>query len=147
MNPLIFGPIIEIVKSVIDKVVPDREGREKAKQAFELELLNKRQEIIDALEKSDTGQVEINKIEAASPDFFRAGWRPFVGWVCGFGVAYQFIGRPLLTWFTPIWLVIIDSQATIPPPPALDMGDLIFLLAGMLGLVAARSIDKKAGVG
>lgn len=147
MNPLILAPIIDIVKSVIDKVIPDREGREKAKQEFDLQVLQRRQEIIDALEKSDTGQVEINKIEAASPDFFRAGWRPFVGWVCGFAVAYQFIGRPLLTWFTPIWLVIIDSTAVVPPPPPLDMGDLIFLLSGMLGLVAARSIDKKNGVG
>jgi hypothetical protein len=142
MNPLLLGPVIEIVKQVIDRVVPDREGREKAKQDFELELLKRRQEIIAATQASDAGQVEINKVEAAAPDLFRGGWRPFVGWVCGFAVAYQFLGRPLLTWLSPLLIGIAD----IPPPPPLDMADLIFLLGGMLGLGTLRTVEKKSGV-
>jgi hypothetical protein len=141
MNPLILGPIIDIAKSVIDRVIPDHEGRAKAKQAFELEVLKRRQEIIQATQASDAGQVEINKVEAAAPDLFRGGWRPFVGWVCGFAVAYQFLGRPILTWATPL-LVVSD----IPPPPALDMADLIFLLGGMLGLGTLRTVEKKSGL-
>jgi hypothetical protein len=141
MNPILLGPIVEIVKEVFDRVIPDREGRAKAKQEFELEVLKRREEILKASQASDAGQIEVNKIEAASPDMFRGGWRPFVGWVCGFAVAYQFLARPLLTWLSP--LLIGDY----PAPPPLDMGDLIFLLGGMLGLVTARSIDKKNGVG
>ncbi|NUO80835.1 hypothetical protein HUU05_12215, partial [candidate division KSB1 bacterium] len=30
-------------------------------------------------------QAEINKIEAAHRSVFVAGWRPFIGWVCGCG--------------------------------------------------------------
>lgn len=142
MNPAFLGPLARIVEEIIDRVIPDREGRQKAKDELQVEMLRRRQELIDAAKDSDAGQVSINKVEAASPDLFRGGWRPFIGWVCGFGVAYQFIARPLLAWLTPLLL-----GANIPGPPPLDMADLIFLLGGMLGLGTLRSIDKKNGVG
>ncbi|NQV36263.1 MAG: hypothetical protein HQ515_26460, partial [Phycisphaeraceae bacterium] len=28
-------------------------------------------------------QIELNKIEAGHRSIFVAGWRPFIGWVCG----------------------------------------------------------------
>lgn len=120
---LIVGPLFK----VIDKVIPDPQ----AKAQMQLELLR--------LEQSGelaqmTGQMEINKIEAASPDFFRGGWRPFIGWICGMGLAYQFLLRPLLGWLSTInnW----------PVPPALEMDTLMTLLVGMLGLGGYRTYEK-----
>ena len=39
-------------------------------------------------------QIELNKIEARHSSVFVAGWRPFIGWLCGAGLAFCF-------WLTP----------------------------------------------
>jgi len=44
-------------------------------------------------------QSEINKVEAQHRTIFVAGWRPFIGWVCGVALAYNFVLRDLLIWF------------------------------------------------
>jgi hypothetical protein len=77
-------------------------------------------------------QGEINKIEAQHRTIFVAGWRPFIGWVCGFALAYNFVLRDLLVW----WF------GPETAPPALQMEHLITVLVGMLGLGGLRSIDK-----
>ena len=84
------------------------------------------------------GQMEINKVEAANASVFVSGWRPFVGWVCGGGLVYTFIGQPLLSWASLIW--------NFPIPPNLDMGTLITLLGGLLGLGGMRTAEKIKGV-
>jgi Sec-independent protein secretion pathway component TatC len=67
---------------------------------------------------------------------FVAGWRPFVGWVCGIAIAYNYVVMPFIVWIA-IW---IDSGA--PAMPMLDTGELMTLLLGMLGLGAMRSYEK-----
>jgi hypothetical protein len=125
MNPLelIVGPLFK----VIDKITPDPQ----AKAQMQLELLRLQQsgELAQM-----TGQMEINKVEAASPDLFRGGWRPFIGWICGVGLAYQFLLRPLLGW--------VASIKGWPAPAPLEMDTLLTLLLGMLGLGAYRTAEK-----
>jgi len=77
-------------------------------------------------------QGEINKIEAQHRTIFVAGWRPFIGWVCGFALAYNFVLRDLLIWF------IGPEQV----PPALQMEHLMTVLIGMLGLGGMRTFEK-----
>ncbi len=77
-------------------------------------------------------QGEINKIEAQHRTIFVAGWRPFIGWVCGVALAYNFVLRDLLIWF------IGPEQV----PPALQMEHLITVLIGMLGLGGMRTFEK-----
>lgn len=77
-------------------------------------------------------QGEINKIEAQHRTIFVAGWRPFIGWVCGFALAYNFVLRDLLVWYF--------GEATAPP--ALQMEHLITVLIGMLGLGGMRTFEK-----
>ena len=76
-------------------------------------------------------QGEINKIEAQHRTIFVAGWRPFIGWVCGFALAYNFVLRDLLVWY-------FGETA----PPALQMEHLITVLVGMLGLGGMRTFEK-----
>lgn len=139
MNPMLLGPLARIVEEIIDRVIPDREGRAKAKQELEMEMLKRRTEIIEAAKSSDAGQVEINKIEAADPSLFKSGWRPAMGWVGVFALSYQFVLRPFLTWLSP-------ELGLVNPPPVLDLGDLLTLLAGMLGLGTLRTVEKTKGV-
>ena len=85
------------------------------------------------------GQMEIDKVEAQHASVFVAGWRPFIGWVGGFGMAYQFLLYPLLTW---VWPIVLPSA---PIPPVLD-GDVLFaMVSGLLGIAGMRSFDKMKG--
>jgi len=77
-------------------------------------------------------QAEINKMEAQHRTVFVAGWRPFIGWVCGFALAYNFVLRDLLIWF-------FGPETA---PPALQMEHLMTVLLGMLGLGGMRTFEK-----
>ena len=77
-------------------------------------------------------QGEINKIEAQHRTIFVAGWRPFIGWVCGVALAYNFVLIDMLIWFTG------PKQV----PPAHQMEHLMTVLIGMLGLGGMRTFEK-----
>jgi len=77
-------------------------------------------------------QAQINEQEAKHRTIFVAGWRPFIGWVCGFALAYNFVLRDLLVWYFGV-----ESA-----PPALQMEHLMTVLIGMLGLGGMRTFEK-----
>ena len=90
--------------------------------------------------KPDIAQVELNKIEAQHRSIFVAGWRPFIGWVCGVALAYNFIIRDLMAWMIGLW------SSTTEAPPELAMTHLMTVLMGMLGLGGMRTYEKLKGV-
>lgn len=131
--------IIPIIGSVLDKVLPDPKAAAEAKLKA-LELAQKGElAALEADMRLALGQLEVNKAEAAAPDPFRGGWRPFAGWVCGVGLLYEFLLRPLLPWVATL------AGADVPPMPEIDMGPLMTLLLGMLGLGGLRSWERVAG--
>lgn len=104
-------------------------------------------------------QVELNKIEAAHPSIFVAGWRPAVGWVCAIGLGYSFVLQPIIQ--TLVSIIGVTACGAVFDPtaggrgiecgqplvlPSLDVGQLIALTLAMLGLAKLRSDDKAAGV-
>jgi len=115
--------VLDGVGGVADKLIRDFKLPPEAALAFEQAKLQ--------------AQTEINKAEATNASLFVAGWRPYVGWICGSGLAYQFLLQPLLSWASSIW--------HIPSPPPLDIQTLTTVLFGMLGLGAMHSYDKKQG--
>ena len=80
-------------------------------------------------------QTEINKVEADNDNVFVSGWRPFIGWVCGSGLAFNYVLRPLINYF----LIFADIQQM----PSLEIEALFPLIMGMLGFGAMRSYEKK----
>jgi hypothetical protein len=84
-----------------------------------------------------TGQMEINKVEAASSSLFVSGWRPSVGWVCSAGFAVQFIVGPLAEWGSALYGHPVKF-------PQMDTGTMMPLLLGMLGLGGLRTAEKLA---
>lgn len=84
-------------------------------------------------------QVELNKVEASHRSVFVAGWRPFIGWVCGAGFAYHFVLQPFLL-FIVTW-----AGVDMPALPEFDMGTLQTVLMGMLGLGGLRTFEKVKG--
>ncbi len=87
------------------------------------------------------GQIEINKIEASSGKIYIAGWRPFIGWVCGFALLWHYILFDFI-----VWIAHIIATGQVTEPPRLDTGELITLLLGLLGLGGYRTFEKYRGV-
>ena len=81
-------------------------------------------------------QTKINEVEAGHRTLFVAGWRPFIGWVCGVALAYNFVLRDLIIFINPEWSNL----------PALQMDELFTVLFGMLGLGSLRTWEKQKGV-
>jgi len=77
-------------------------------------------------------QTKINEIEAGHRSIFVAGSRPFIGWICGFALAYNFVIRDLFIW-------VLQPEEI---PPALQMEHLMTVLLGMLGLGGLRTYEK-----
>ena len=131
MNPLLLGPLFEIGKSLIDRLIPD-EGK---KAEAELELLKMAQ---DGDIKTILSQLEINAREAQHQSIFVAGWRPFFGWVSGAGFVYAVILQPILAW--------VGAINGYPPPPDLNVDLLWVVITGLLGIAGMRSFDKTKGM-
>ena len=132
---IITGPVMHI----IDKVLPD--PAQKAAAQLEILRLNQSGEFkqLDADLQMAQGQTDIDKIEAASTNLFVSGWRPFIGWTCGLGLASQFIVAPLFTWGSGL----IGHPTVFP---TLDLSTLGTLLFGMLGMGGMRTVEKMKGV-
>ena len=81
-------------------------------------------------------QTEINKAEAENASIFVSGWRPFIGWVCGVSLGFNFIIRPLLNYI----LLVFFTET--PIMESLDIGVLTTLVTGMLGFGALRTYEK-----
>lgn len=81
-------------------------------------------------------QTQINLEEATSERLFVSGWRPFIGWTCGFALAYVAIFEPLMTW-------VARFQGSEVVFPTIDTTITMQVLIGILGLGAYRSYDKK----
>jgi hypothetical protein len=129
---------LDLGGKLIDRLIPDPAQ----KQAAALELLKLQQTGELAQLTADTdlakGQLGVNQAEATNPNFFVSGWRPFVGWICGCGLGYAFLVRPMAS----PWV----QKSLGVPMEALDMGTLGTLLFGMLGLGGMRTVEKINGV-
>jgi hypothetical protein len=129
MTPL---DIITIGAKLLDKIIPDKDAREKA----QADLLKAAQ---DQDFQKALAQIEVNKAEAQHSNLFVSGWRPAVGWTCVIGLVYNFIMYPLL-----LWIVVITGSSIEPPPMFSE--NLMELVLGMLGLGALRTYEKFKGV-
>ena len=121
MLQALIGPATDL----IGKFVEDKD--QKNALAHEIATLAQKQ-----AHESAVGQLEVNKVEAAHKSLFVAGWRPFVGWVAGIGLAYNVIIAQILG----IWFTV----------PEVDPSLLTPVLMGMLGMGAMRSYEKSKGV-
>lgn len=133
MPALLIG-LLPILQQVLGSIIPDPQAQQKA--------IN---EILDRAQRGDLAQIEVNKAEAASGNIFVAGWRPFIGWVCGVAVMWDLV---LMKVALTIASFAGEKYVTaILNMPKLDTeGDLWVLLGSLLGIGSLRTIEKIKGV-
>lgn len=102
----------------------------------ETRLLELQQEIAKEIASNMQRQIDVNIQEAKNSNFFVSGWRPFIGWICGLAIAYQFIIKHFIDYY--IAINFLDVQ----PTPNLDLSYIVTLLTGMLGIYGARTLEK-----
>ncbi len=117
------------VKAQLEAAIDARAAEYKLK---ELELEAKVEEYANA---QVLAQISVNEADAKG-NLYQSSWRPTIGYICGVGLLYQFLGQPLGAWLSGVW--------KFAAPPAIDTGSLLTLLFGMLGLGALRTIDKNS---
>tara|TARA_R110000803_G_scaffold77844_1_gene142717 strand:- start:694 stop:1077 length:384 start_codon:yes stop_codon:yes gene_type:complete len=121
----ILSSLIGPVTGLLDKFIEDKD--QKSALAHEIATMSSK-----FAQESVLAQLEVNKVEAAHKSLFVSGWRPAIGWICGFALMYSTILAPILgIWFT------------VPP---VDSSLLTSVLMGMLGLGAMRTAEKVKGV-
>ena len=118
----ILAALIEPVAGLIGKFIPDKDKA--SALAHEIATLAEKQH-----HQAMIAQLEVNKAEAAHKSLFVAGWRPFIGWVCGVSIGFNFLAVPLL----------MAVGLTIAP---LDLATMMPVLMGMLGLGGMRTFEK-----
>ena len=129
MLQALIGP----VSGLLDKFIEDKD--QKAKLAHEIATMSEKH-----AQELAKGQLEVNKVEAGHRSRFVAGWRPFIGWICGAALAWHFVAAPLLTF------VFAYLGADLPQLPVFDMDALMTVLLGMLGLGGLRTFEKAKGL-
>ena len=128
-----LGALIGPVTGLLDKFIEDKD--QKNALAHEIATMSEKHAQELAL-----AQIEVNKAEAASGSIFKGGWRPFIGWVCGFAFAYHFILQPILLFGA------VAAGVSLPPLPEFDMSQMMPVLLGMLGLGGLRTFEKQKGI-
>ena len=128
LGKIFGGDTLKTVGTVIDDLHFSGEEKEKLKlQMKEIEA------------KLKEKQLDINKVEAGHRSIFVSGWRPFLGWVSGLSIGYVYLFQPLLDMILQMFGVEVDWVV-------LDLGQLMPLILGMLGLGGLRSFEKAKGL-
>ena len=130
----ILKELISPVTDIIGEVVVDKDKAREIKLEIE-KLADKADE---RYHQELLGQIEVNKIEAQHASLFVAGWRPFIGWTGGVGLAYSFVVSPFVEF-------VARANGYVGEMPVPDMGQLMTLVLAMLGVGAMRSYDKTHG--
>ena len=125
--------LIAPIAGLLDKFIPDADLKNKLAHEVATMAESHAQELAK-------GQIEINKAEAQHKSIFVAGWRPFIGWTCGIALCWHFVLAPV-TIFVCAYLNVV-----IPELPTFDMGSLMTVLMGMLGLGGLRTYEKQKGL-
>lgn len=131
----ILGDLISPVKDLVSEVIVDKDKARELNVRLE-ELADKADE---RYHEQLMGQVEVNKVEAAHPSIFVAGWRPAIGWIGAGGLGYTFLMAPILEFLGKLTGLYTESM------PVLETEYLMTLVTSMLGVAAMRSYDKKQG--
>ncbi len=120
-----LGAVADLATAVIGKIWPDKSEAEKQQLAAAVSLVQ--------------GQIAINQVEASNPSVFVSGWRPAIGWVCGAACAWNWVGLKIALFVA----AYMGNPLVLQPA---DIGEMMPVLLGMLGLGGLRTYEKVSRV-
>ena len=120
--------LINPVSKILDKLVVDKDLKVKLEHEIKTEI-----------QRANLAQIDVNKAEAQHRSIFVAGWRPFIGWICAVAMAYHFILQPII-------IFALSANGVDYNLPEFDMGSLMTVVLGILGLGGMRSFEKYKGI-
>lgn len=120
----ILGDVINKIGDIIAKVVPDADKA----MDIKVQLAQLADEADARFAAQNSGQIDVDKIEASNTNLFVSGWRPFIGWICGANLAYTWMLAPLFH------LQSLPAQEAYP------------IVTALLGLGTMRTFEKIQGV-
>ena len=128
--------LLPFLGDLLDRLLPD--PQQKAAAQLELAKMAQTGELASLAAETDLAkaQIAVNQVEAASGRLFVAGWRPFIGWVLGVGLAWDCLAKPIVL-TAAAW-----AGHPIPDLPNLSNEQLYTMLAGLLGLGGLRTLEK-----
>jgi len=121
----ILAALIDPITKLVGKFIPDKDKA--AALAHDLATMADKHHH-DAM----LAQLAVNAKEAEHKSIFVSGWRPFIGWVCGVSMGFNYMLLPLIS----IWVELAP----------LDLTTMMPVLMGMLGLGGLRTAEKIKGV-
>jgi hypothetical protein len=127
------GSLGEAVMSGLDNLFTSDEEREKAK----LKMMN-------LMVQPHLMQAAANIESAKSTNWFVAGARPSLLWICAVALFYNWIIKD----FIVIGIVTLSDRAAeiVPLLPSIDGAEVTGLVTALLGLGALRTWEKTKGV-
>jgi len=140
--------LVNFGRDIIDRIWPDKTAQAAERAQADAHVLDLAQarftQTLQASVTSDVAQIEVNKIEAASPRFWDSGWRPAIGWVGATALFVYYV--PYCIAATVMWVYHCYVTHSLVHRPDLDISDLIALVVILLGGHTARTIEKLKGV-
>jgi len=134
------GKVVEGGIDIIKKLIPDKDKQLEAEAALRTLGLQAEQDLRRQEHDEKMGQIDINKIEAASNDAYVRRARPTVMWICAAALAYNFIGYPILQWVCAL------KYPTVVPPVLPNVEYLFVVLGALLGFGGFRTYEKTRGM-
>ena len=84
-------------------------------------------------------QLDVNAKEASHRSIFVAGWRPFIGWIGGLALMFEFILSRCIEWYSKFAGLNLTA-------PEIQTGPLLAIVTSMLGVAGMRSFEKARGL-
>lgn len=134
MNPLALIPVLGPAVEKLLNLIPDPNARAKAEAEFQRQLLQ-------AAMDEGKDQRAVNLEEARHQSLFVAGWRPAIGWGCGFCILYGYVLQPLLAWG-----VAVHAPQYLDRIPVFPMEHVWELIFALLGVGSLRTLEKVKGL-
>ena len=122
--------IAEVASNVLDKIVQDKDLKQKLNHDIQKELIS-----------LDKAQIELNTEEAKNGNWFVSGWRPSIGYICGLALLTHFIILPVAT-----WIAVVNGLDLQLEKLEFDFSQLTTIVLSLLGMSSLRTFEKTKGI-
>lgn len=136
----VVGEVVGKVLGIVEKFIPDK--AKAAEMAHEVAMSQINGALAEQAQQFELlkRQIDVNIEEAKSEKWWKAGWRPYIGWGCGTCLLYAGLIEPFAQF---VALTVFGYEGAFP---TVDQTVTMQVLFAILGVGAMRSFDKSKGV-